>query len=71
MWKIKIVIIKAVHLSSTILGLSKIMVCEFWCDYIKGKHGKKAKLCYINTDSFTIHIITKIIYQDISKGMKK
>ena len=44
MRKIKIVIIKAAHLSSTILDLSKIMVCEFWCDYIKGKHGKKAKL---------------------------
>ena len=33
---------------------------NFWCDYIKSKCGKKAKLCYMDTDSFIVHIKQKI-----------
>ena len=32
---------------------------KFWYDYIKPKYGCRAKLCYMDTDSFIIHIITK------------
>ena len=28
---------------------------EFWYDYVKPKYGEKAKLCYMDTDSFTIY----------------
>ena len=27
---------------------------EFWYDYVKAKYDKKAKLCYMDTDSFII-----------------
>ena len=27
---------------------------EFWQDYVKHKFDKKAKLCYMDTDSFTV-----------------
>ena len=37
------------------LEISKILMYEFWYDYVKRKYGEKAKLCYINTDSFVAY----------------
>ena len=34
-----------VYLGLSILGVSKIAMNEYWCDYTKLKHGHKAKLC--------------------------
>ena len=33
---------------------------EFWYDYIKPKYQNNAKLCYMDTGSFIIHIKTEI-----------
>ena len=38
---------KPVYLGHKILEISKIVLCEFWYDYVKPKYGEKAKLCYI------------------------
>ena len=27
---------------------------EFWYDYVTPKYGEKAKLCYLDTDSFVV-----------------
>ena len=45
---------KFVYLGLSILELSKIVMQGFWYDYIKSICGEKAKLCYIDTDSFTV-----------------
>ena len=42
---------KTLLLGLSILELSKILMLEFWYDYVKPKYGIKAKLCYIDTDS--------------------
>ena len=39
---------------------------EFWYDYFKPKYQQNAKLCYMDTDSFIIHIITEDVYEDIA-----
>ena len=44
---------------------------EFWYDYIKLKYDKKGKLCYMDTDSFIIHIKTKDFYKDIADDVEK
>ena len=43
---------------------------EFWYHYIKPKYGDRAKLCYTDSDSFIIHIITEDFYEDISHDVK-
>ena len=44
---------------------------EFWYDFIKSKYGSRAKLCYMDTDSFVINIKTKDFYKDIAMNVKE
>ena len=62
---------KPIYLGQPILDISKILIYEFWFDYIKPKYGDKAKLCYMDTDSFIIHIKTKDFYNDITNDVEK
>ena len=41
---------------------------KFWYDYIKPKYEDKAKLCYTDTDSFIIHLITEDFFADENKA---
>ena len=40
---------------------------QFWSDYIKPKYGKKAKLCYMDTEHFIVFIKTDDIYKDVAE----
>ena len=62
---------KPIYVGQAILDLSKTLMYEFWYDYIKPKFGDKARLCYIDTDSFVMHIKTDDFYQDISDDADK
>ena len=44
MRKTKILMNKPVYLGQAILDISKILLYEFWYDYIKRKYREKAKL---------------------------
>ena len=44
---------------------------KFWYDYIKLKYGDKARLCYMDTDSFVIYIKTEDFYKDIADDVEK
>ena len=64
--KTEILMNKPVHLGLSILELSKILMHEFWYDYVKPKYGEKAKLCYMDTDSFIVYIKTDDTYKDVA-----
>ena len=49
---------KPIYLQHSILALSKILMYEFWYDYVKPKYDEKAKLYYMDTDSFIVDIKT-------------
>ena len=66
MKKTKVKMIKPLYLGMSILDISKTLMYEFWYDYIKPKYGDRAKLCYTDTDSFDIHIITEVFFKDIA-----
>ena len=61
---------KPIYLSMSILDISKTLMYNFWYDYFKPKYGDKAKLCYTNTSSFIIHIITEDFFEDISNDVE-
>ena len=44
---------------------------EFWYDYIKPKYKDKAKLCYMDTDSFVADIFTKDFFEDVADDVEK
>ena len=62
---------KPIYLDMSTLGISKILMCEFWCDHIKSKYEDRTKLCYMDTDSFVIHIKTEDFYKDIANDIEK
>ena len=43
---------------------------EFWHDFGKPKYGAKAKLYYMYTDCFIVHVKTENIYLDIAKDVE-
>ena len=43
---------------------------EFWYDYVKPKYGEKAKICYMDTDSFIVYIKTVGIYKNIAEAVE-
>ena len=70
MKKTKVKMNKPIYLGMSILDISKTLMYKFWYDYFKPKYGDKAKLCYMDTDSFIIHIITEDFYKDIADDVE-
>ena len=61
MRKTQVLMNKPVCFGLPILNLGKTVMYEFWCDYVKPKHSENAKLCYMDTDSFIVHVKTNDI----------
>ena len=57
---------KPIYLELSILEISKILMYEFWYDYMKPKYNDNVRLCYMDTDSFIMNIKTNDFYKDIS-----
>ena len=70
MRKTQILMNKLVYLGLSILDLSKTVIYEFWYHYVKPKYGEKAKLCYMDTHSFIVHIKINDIYKDIAENVE-
>ena len=70
MKKIKVKMNKPIYLGLSILEISKILMYEFWYDYMKPKYSDNIKLCYTDTESFIINIKTKDFYADIANDVE-
>ena len=69
--KTKVKMNKSVYLGMSILDISKTFMYEFSYDYDKPKRKDKAKLCYMDTDSFVIHIFTEDFFEDINNDVER
>ena len=63
MRKTKVYMNKPVYIGQAVLDISKMLMYEFWYDYLEPKYGDKIKLCYMNTDSFIFYVETEILHQ--------
>ena len=61
---------KPAYLGMPILYISKTCMYKFWYDYIKPKYEDTVELCYMDTDSFIIHIITEDFFENIAGDVK-
>ena len=62
---------KSIYLGLSILEVSKLLMYEFWYDYMKPKYGDSVKLCYMNADSFIMNIKTEDFYKDVANDVEK
>ena len=62
---------KPVYLGLSILQMSKTVMHEPWYNYMKSKYRYKAKLRYIDTDTFITYIKTEEIYVTLQKMLKQ
>ena len=60
MKKTQVLMSKPVYLGLPILDLSKTVIYEFW-------YGENAKLSFMDTGSFIVHVKTDDIYKDIAE----
>ena len=68
--KTKVKMNKLIYLGLSILEISKILMYEFWYDYMKPKYGNDVKLCYMDMDSFIMNIKTNDFYKDIANDVE-
>ena len=71
MKKVEVKMKKPIYLGLSILEISKIIMYEFWYDYVKKKYGDMVKLCYMDTDSLIMNIKTKDFYKDIAQDVEE
>ena len=69
--KTKVKMNKPIYLGLSILEISKLLMYEFWYDYMKSKYGNNVKLCYMDTDSLIMNIKTEDFYKDIANDVEK
>ena len=69
MKKTKVKMNKPIYLGLSILEISKILMYEFWYDYMKPKYGNNVKLCYMDSDSFIMSIKTNDFYEDVANDV--
>ena len=43
------------------------MMYKFWYNYIKPKYGEYAKLCYMDTANFILHVKPDDIYKNFAE----
>ena len=70
MKKTKVKMNTPIYLGLSILEISKILMYEFWYDYMKPKYDNNVRLCYMATDSFIMNIKTNDFYEDIANDVE-
>ena len=60
-----------IYLGLAILSLSKILMYDYWYNEMKPKYEDRIRLCYMDNDSFIMHIKTEHFFKDIADDLEK
>ena len=63
--------IKPVCLGLSIFDIRKMVMYKYWSEFLKLKYDNIVKLCYMDTDSFIVHVKTKYVYPDPAEDVEK
>ena len=56
---------KPIYTGFAILDFAKLLMYEFYYEYLMVKYGERFRLCYTDTDSFIFHVQTKDLHADM------
>ena len=70
MKKTKVKMNKTIYLGLSILEISKTLMYEFRCHYMKPKYNGNVKFCYMDADSFIMNIKANDFYEDIASDVE-
>ena len=62
--KVTLTLNKPSYIRMCIFELIKVLMCEFYYDYIKNKYGNNTRLLFTDTDSLVYEIKTEDVYKD-------
>ena len=60
---------RPIYAGFTILELSKVLMFDFYYDYVKKNYGSRAKLLFTDTDSLCLEVKTQDIYEDMASDV--
>ena len=60
-----------IYLKLAILSLSNILMYDYWYNEMKPKYEDRMCLCYMDTDSFIMHIKAEDFYKYIANDVEK
>lgn len=67
--KVSILYNKPIYVGFSILDISKVVMYNFYYEYLKPKYGEHVKLLYMDTDSFILEVETKDFYNDMKLNL--
>ena len=67
--KTSVLMDRPIMVGKAILDKSKVLMHEFYYDYLKPKYNDKVKLLYMDTDSFVLHIEAEDFFEDIKNDI--
>lgn len=71
MGRTNILMNKPVSIGMAILDISKVVMYEFYYNFLKVKYGENICLAYTDTDSFVLHIKTDDFYADMKEDLER
>ena len=60
---------KPISVGFTVLEISKLIMYQFYYDYLKPKYGDRCTLLFTDTDSLCCHIETDDLYADMAQNL--
>lgn len=62
---------KPISVGMAILDISKVVMYEFFYNFLKKKYGENVCLAYTDTDSFVLHVKTTDFYADMQQNLER